>query len=403
METENTNRPLDGIRVLEVGQLLAGPFASSILGYFGAEIIKVEPPGSGDPLRQWRELDEDGTSYWWRSLARNKKCVTANLRTEEGRSLVRQLAERSDVLIENFRPGTMEKWGLGPKDFDASNPGLIYTRISGYGQDGPYASRPGFASVCEGMGGIRYVNGLPGERPMRMNLSMGDSLAGLHAALGIVMACLQRVRDSAGRGQVIDIALYEAVFNMLEGVIPEYDGAGIVREPSGSTVTGIVPTNTYRCSDGKYIIIGANGDSIFRRLCETMDRPDMAKDPRFANNAGRVEFEEEIDLAIATWMESRDSDKALAELEQARVPAGPIYNAADMVADEHFQARGLFEEVEVKGKKLKVPAMVPKLSATPGRTDWPGPEIGEFNEEIFGDILGLSEQEMAQLKARGVI
>jgi len=396
-------RPLDGIRVLEVGQLLAGPFAGSILGYFGAEVIKVEAPGSGDPLRQWRELDEDGTSFWWRSLGRNKKCITANLRTDEGRSLVRQLAQRSDVLIENFRPGTMEKWGLGPTDFEGSNPGLIYARISGYGQDGPYASKPGFASVCEGMGGIRYVNGLPGERPMRMNLSMGDSLAGLHTALGIVMACLHRARDPEGRGQVIDTALYEAVFNMMEGVIPEYDGAGVVREPSGSTLTGIVPTNTYRCADGKFVIIGANGDSIFRRLCETMGRPDMAKDPRLANNSGRVIHEVEIDAVISEWMESLESNTALKQLERARVPAGPIYNVADMMVDEHFQFRGLFEEVDVHGKPLKVPAMAPKLSATPGRTDWAGPKVGEFNDEIYGDLLGLSAQDLARLSEKGVI
>ena len=403
MGTEQLKRPLDGIRVLEVGQLLAGPFAGSILGYFGAEIIKVEPPGDGDPLRKWRELDEDGTSFWWRSLGRNKKCVTANLRTDEGRNLVRQLAECSDVLIENFRPGTMEKWGLGPTDFDSSNPGLIYARISGYGQDGPYASKPGFASVCEGMGGIRYVNGLPGERPMRMNLSMGDSLAGLHTAFGIVMACLHRVRDPGGRGQVIDTALYEAVFNMMEGVVPEYDGAGIVREPSGSTVTGIVPTNTYRCADGKFVIVGANADSIFRRLCETMDRADLAKDPRLANNSGRVEHEAELDAAISAWMESLDSNTALERLERSRVPAGPIYNVADMMADKHFRARGLFEEADVGGKPLKVPAMMPKLSVTPGRTDWAGSDVGAFNDEIYGDLLGLSTQDMARLKEKGVI
>ena len=403
MGTEQLKRPLDGIRVLEVGQLLAGPFAGSILGYFGAEIIKVEPPGDGDPLRKWRELDEDGTSFWWRSLGRNKKCVTANLRTDEGRNLVRQLAECSDVLIENFRPGTMEKWGLGPTDFDSSNPGLIYARISGYGQDGPYASKPGFASVCEGMGGIRYVNGLPGERPMRMNLSMGDSLAGLHTAFGIVMACLHRVRDPGGRGQVIDTALYEAVFNMMEGVVPEYDGAGIVREPSGSTVTGIVPTNTYRCADGKFVIVGANADSIFRRLCETMDRADLAKDPRLANNSGRVEHEAELDAAISAWMESLDSNTALERLERSRVPAGPIYNVADMMADKHFRARGLFEEADVGGKPLKVPAMMPKLSVTPGRTDWAGSDVGAFNDAIYGDLLGLSTQDMARLKEKGVI
>ena len=394
---------MDGIRVIEVGQLLAGPFAGGLLAYYGAEVIKVEPPGDGDPLRHWRVLDEDGTSFWWRSLGRNKKCITANLRTDEGRNLVRRLVEKSDVLIENFRPGRMEKWGLGPEDFADSNPGLIYARISGYGQDGPYAPKPGFASVCEGMGGIRYVNGLPGERPMRMNLSIGDSLAGLHTAFGIVMACLHRLKDPGHHGQVIDTALYESVFNMMEGVIPEYDGAGVIREPSGSTITGIVPTNTYLCADGKYVIIGANGDSIFKRLCEAMGRSDMAADRRLTNNAGRVVHEAEIDAAISDWMESLDSFTALEQLEQARVPAGPIYNAADMMADKHFQARGLFEEVNVNGSPLKIPAMTPRLSKTPGRTDWAGGEVGDFNAEVYGDLLGLSAEEMAQLKERGVI
>jgi crotonobetainyl-CoA:carnitine CoA-transferase CaiB-like acyl-CoA transferase len=403
MSEKESRRPLDGIRVIEVGQLLAGPFAGGLLAYYGAEVIKVEPPGSGDPLRHWRVLDEDGTSFWWRSLGRNKKCITANLRSEEGRSLVRSLVEKSDVLIENFRPGRMEKWGLGPEDFEDSNPGLVYARISGYGQDGPYAPKPGFASVCEGMGGIRYVNGLPGERPMRMNLSIGDSLAGLHTAFGIVMACLHRVKDPGHQGQVIDTALYEAVFNMMEGVIPEYDGAGVIREPSGSTITGIVPTNTYLCADDKYIIIGANGDSIFKRLCEAMGRSDMAADPRLTDNAGRVEHEAEIDTAISVWMESLDSATALEQLEQARVPAGPIYNAADMMADRHFQARDLFEEVEVNDSRLKIPAMVPKLSKTPGRTDWAGGEVGDFNDEVYGGLLGLSVDEMARLKERGVI
>ena len=403
MSDTESRRPLDGIRVIEAGQLLAGPFAGGLLAYFGAEVIKVEPPGSGDPLRHWRVLDEDGTSFWWRSLGRNKKCVTANLRMAEGRNLVRRLVEKSDVLIENFRPGRMEKWGLGPEDFEDSNPGLVYARISGYGQDGPYAPKPGFASVCEGMGGIRYVNGLPGERPMRMNLSIGDSLAGLHTAFGIVMACLHRVKDPDHNGQVIDTALYESVFNMMEGVIPEYDGAGVIREPSGSTITGIVPTNTYLCADGKYIIIGANGDSIFKRLCEAMGRSEMAGDPQLADNAGRVVKEVEIDDVIAGWTGSLDSATALQLLEDARVPSGPIYNVADMVNDEHFKARGMFEEVDVNGGHLKIPAMVPKLSKTPGRTDWAGGEIGDFNDEVYGDLLGLSADEMAQLKEHGVI
>jgi crotonobetainyl-CoA:carnitine CoA-transferase CaiB-like acyl-CoA transferase len=397
------SRPLDGTRVLEVGQLLAGPFAGSILGYYGAEVIKVEPPGDGDPLRKWRELDDDGTSFWWRSLGRNKKCITADLRSEKGRELVRKLSSSCNVLIENFRPGTMEKWGLGPADLWAENPSLIYARISGYGQDGPWASKPGFASVCEGVGGIRYVNGLPGEPPMRPNLSLGDSFAGLHTALGIVMACLHQVNNPGSQGQVIDTALYEATFNLLEGVVPEFDGAGVVREPSGSTITGIVPTNTYKCSDGKFIIIGANGDSIFKRLCETMGQPEMGEDPRYASNTGRVEHEPEIDAAIAGWLAGIDSVTALSLLEKARVPSGPIYSVADMMVNEHFKARGLFEEVDVNGKPLKIPAMVPKLSETPGRTDWPGPEVGAFNEEIYGELLGLSAEEIANLKAQGVL
>ena len=403
MSNDSTARPLDGFRVLEVGQLLAGPFVGSMLGYYGADVIKVEAPGDGDPIRKWRELDENGTSYWWRSLGRNKKCITANLRTEEGRDIVRRLAEKSDVIVENFRPGTMEKWGLGPDDFKESNPGLIYARISGYGQTGPYASRPGFASVCEGIGGFRYVNGFPGGPPVRPNLSIGDTLAGLHSALGIVMACVHRLKDPEGRGQVIDTALYEAVFNLLEGVVPEYDGAGVIREPSGSTLTGIVPTNTYRCTDGKYIIIGANGDSIFKRLAEKMGRPDMAADPRYADNAGRVQHEEELDAAISAWTESMDSETALTRLEEARVPSGPIYSVADMFVDEHFKARGLFEEVIVNGKTLKIPGMVPKLSRTPGRTDWAGPEVGAYNKEILGGLLGLSDEDLQKLQDDGII
>jgi crotonobetainyl-CoA:carnitine CoA-transferase CaiB-like acyl-CoA transferase len=381
--------------VLELGQLLAGPFAGCVLAYYGAEVIKVEPPGDGDPLRRWRVLDEDGTSFWWRSLARNKKCITADLRREEGRDLVRRLAVQCQVLLENFRPGVMENWGLGPAALWADNPALIYARISGYGQDGPYASRPGFASVCEGVGGLRYVNGRPGEPPMRPNLSLGDTLAGLHTALGVVMACLHQARNPGAAGQVIDTALYEAVFNMLEAVVPEFDGAGVVREPSGSTITGIVPTNTYRCSDGRFIIIGANGDSIFRRLCEAMGRPDMATDPRLAGNARRVENEAEIDAAISAWTGTLDSEAALRILEEARVPAGPINSVTDMMADPHFIARGLFEEVDVEGRPLKIPALVPRLSDTPGRTDWPGPEIGAFNEEVYGDLLGLSARATA--------
>ncbi|ETW96404.1 MAG: CoA transferase [Candidatus Entotheonella factor] len=403
MHDASSARPLAGMRVLEMGQLLAGPFTGHVLAYFGAEVIKVEPPDQGDPIRSWRLLDDGGTSHWWRSLGRNKKCITLNLHTERGRAIVRQLADRVDVLIENFRPGTMEKWGLGPEDFKTTNPGLIYSRISGYGQTGPYASRPGFASVCEGIGGFRYVNGFPGQPPVRPNLSMGDTLAGMHAVLGILMAYIHRTKPGVGQGQVVDVAIYEAVFNMLEAVVPEYDGAGAIREPSGSTLTGIVPTNTYLCRDGKHVIIGGNGDSIFKRLMRTLGRPDMAEDARLANNAGRVQHEKEIDDAIAAWTSAHDSQDILRQLEEASVPSGPIYNVEDMVADPHFQARGLFEEVDIDGKSLKLPALVPRLSETPGSTSWPGPDVGSYNAEVFKELLGMPDDEVASLRDHGII
>jgi crotonobetainyl-CoA:carnitine CoA-transferase CaiB-like acyl-CoA transferase len=385
-----------------LGQLLAGPFAGTLLAYFGAEVIKVEPPIGGDPIRQWRVV-QDGTSLWWRSLGRNKKCITVDLKNPEGRQLVSQLAERSDVLIENFRPGTMEKWGLGPEALKIRNPGLVYTRISGYGQTGPYATKPGYASVCEGIGGLRYVNGVPGQPPVRANLSLGDTFAGLHAVIGILLALRQRGSTAEKQGQTVDVALYEAVFNLLEAVVPEYDGAGVIREPSGSTVTGIVPTNTYRCRDGKYVIIGGNGDSIFKRLMEAAGRADMANDPRLTHNAGRVEHEQEIDAALSAWTATLDSEVVLARLEEAQVPAGPIYSVADMLQDPHFQARGLFESVEVNGKPLKIPAILPKLSATPGKTQWPGPAVGSHNQAVFEELLGLDQDEIDRLQAQGVI
>ncbi|MGI9309233.1 MAG: CaiB/BaiF CoA transferase family protein [Gammaproteobacteria bacterium] len=394
--------PLAGIRVLELGQLIAGPFTGCFLGYFGAEVIKVEQPGVGDPIRKWRELD-DGTSLWWRSLARNKKCITANLRSDEGCEIVRKLASESDVLIENFRPGAMERWGLGPDALRASNPGLIYARISGYGQDGPYASKPGFASVCEGIGGFRYLNGFADRPPVRPNLSMGDTLAALHAALGILLACVAKLNDPEGKGQVVDIAIYEAVFNLLESVIPEYDRAGLVRECSGSTLTGIVPTNTYLCADEKYVIIGANGDSIFRRLMEAMDRHDLADDPHYADNAGRVKHEPELDAAISAWTKTLPANEVLDILEQAVVPSGLIYSVEDMFNDPHFQARGLFEEVNINGKSLKIPAITPKLIDTPGGTRWPGPEVGAHNQEILGGLLGMDAGELERLSKDGTI
>lgn len=392
------SRPLDGIRVVEVGQLLAGPFAGTLLGYFGAEVIKVEPPVTGDPIRTWRMVDEDGTSYWWRSLARNKKSVTANLRSEPGRDVVKRLMNTADVVIENFKPGTMEKWGLGPDEFRESNPALIYARISGYGQTGPYAKKPGFASVTEGFSGFRHLNGFPGEAPVRPNLSTGDTVAGLHAALGILLALIER--RQADTGQVVDIALYESMFNLMEGVVPEYSGTGEIRGASGTTITGIVPTNTYPCSDGKYVVIGGNGDSIFVRLMQAMGRDDLAADPALADNAGRVARQEMLDQAIAEWTASLTAAEVVAQLEDADVPVGLIYDVADMMRDPQYQARGMFEEVSVGDRQLTIPAILPKLARTPGFTDWPGPEVAEHRDEVLREI-GFSDEEIAGLAADG--
>ncbi|MFT5114637.1 MAG: crotonobetainyl-CoA:carnitine CoA-transferase CaiB-like acyl-CoA transferase [Parasphingorhabdus sp.] len=398
--TEASPQPLAGIRVIELGQLLAGPFCGTILGYFGAEIIKVEPPGKGDPIRNWRVM-QDGTSLWWRSLARNKKCITLDLKSERGQEIVRDLCLNADVVIENFRPGTMEKWHLGPEQLRADNPGLVYTRISGYGQTGPYASRPGFASVCEGISGFRYINGFPDSAPVRPNLSMGDTLAGIHAALGVVMALLKRERHQGG--DVVDVALYESIFNIMEAIVPEFDGAGIIREPSGSTLTGIVPTNTYRCADGKYIVIGGNGDSIFTRLMKAIDQPEMADDTRLSNNEGRVKHEPEIDSVLSQWTASINSADALQILDVARVPSGPIYNIEDMMADPHFNARGMFEQVEINGKPLKIPAITPRFESGAGKTNWPGPELGSHNEEVYKDILGITTEELERMQSDGVV
>jgi crotonobetainyl-CoA:carnitine CoA-transferase CaiB-like acyl-CoA transferase len=392
-------RPLDGIRVIEVGQLLAGPFTGTILAYFGAEVIKIEPPG-GDPIRGWREV-RDGTSLWYRSLGRNKKSVTLDLKNEAGRDLLLRLLDTSDVLVENFRPGAMEDWGLGPETVKQRNPDLIYTRISGYGQTGPYADKPGYASVTEGFAGFRYINGEPGKPPVRPNISMGDTISAIHAALGIALAII--ARSKGGSGQVIDVALYESMFNLMEAIVPEYDGAGVVREPSGTTVTGIVPTNTYRCDDGKYVVIGGNGDSIFKRLMQAAGRSDMAENPAMADNAGRVRHEAEIDAALSDWCAVHSSAHVINTLEAVRVPVGPIYSVEDMFADPQYQARGLFEQVEIDGKPLKIPAILPRLEGTPGRTDWPGGDIGSHNTEVLSDLLGLSESDLIELRDRGVI
>lgn len=400
MSEQTKTGPLAGIRVLELGQLLAGPFTASILGYFGAEIFKVEPP-EGDPIRRWRIMKDD-TALWWYSLGRNKQSIVIDLKSAEGREVVRELAGECDVLVENFRPGVMENWGLGPDDLKAANPDLIYTRISGYGQSGPYSSKPGFASVCEGISGFRFLNGFPGEAPVRPNLSIGDSIASLHAVIGILLSLTAKLRKRAS-GQVVDVALFESMFNLLEGVIPEYSGAGIVRQPSGTTVTGIVPTNTYRCSDDTFVVIGGNGDSIFRRLMSAIDREDMAGNPALADNAGRVAHEQDIDAALAAWCGQRDAQTVIATLEAARVPVGPIYSVEDMFKDPHFQARGLFEEVSLGGDTLHIPAITPRLSETPGATRWPGPRLGEHSERILAEVLGKDAQAIKHLRESGII
>ena len=397
----STDKPLKGMRVIEMGQLIAGPFTGSVLGYFGAEVIKIEPI-TGDPVRYWR-LTENNTSYWWHSVSRNKKSVTLNLKSEEGIQIAKDLILQSDVLIENFKPGTLEKWGIGPAELEKENPGLITARISGYGQTGPRSHLPGYASVCEGFGGFRYVNGFPDRPPVRPNLSIGDTLAGLHAAMGVMLAYIQREKDPNNKGQVVDTAIYESVFNLMEAVVPEYSGCGAIREPSGSTITGIVPTNTYITSDDKHVIIGGNGDSIFKRLMLAIEQPEMAEDKRFENNMGRVEHEKEIDLAIEKWTREHTSEEVLSIMDEVSVPAGPIYSVEDMRKDEHYIARGMFEEIEANGRPLKIPAMLPILTETPGGTDWSGPELSQHTNEILSELLGKDLEQIKKLSDDGVI
>ena len=401
MNIKAQDKPLRGMRVIEMGQLIAGPFTGSVLGYFGAEVIKIEPP-TGDPVRYWR-LTENNTSYWWHSVSRNKKSITLNLKTEEGRQIAKDLILESDVLIENFKPGTLEKWGMSPEDLKKDNPGLITARISGYGQTGPRSHLPGYASVCEGYGGFRYVNGFPDRPPVRPNLSIGDTLAGLHAAMGVMLAYIQREKDPDGKGQVVDAAIYESVFNMMEAVVPEYSGSGAIREPSGTTITGIVPTNTYITSDNKHVIIGGNGDSIFKRLMNAIGRPDMANDPKLKENQGRVDNEKEIDAAIEKWTKDHTSDEVLSIMDEVSVPAGPILSVKDMMEDEHYIARGMFQEVEANGRTLHIPAMLPILTETPGTTEWPGPALSEHTDEVLSELLGKDEKEITQLREDGVL
>lgn len=392
--------PLAGLKVLELGQLIAGPFAAKTLADFGADVIKVEPPAGGDPLRRWRLL-KDGTSVWWQVQSRNKRSVALDLRQPQAQDIVRKLAAEADVLIENFRPGAMEGWGLGPEQLIDANPGLVVLRISGYGQTGPYRDRPGFGVVAEAMGGLRHLTAEPGRVPVRVGVSIGDTLASLHGVIGILMALHER--QASGRGQVIDVALYEAVFNCMESLLPEYSAFGAVREAAGSALPGIAPTNAYRCRDGAYVLVAGNGDSIFKRLMAAIGRPDLADDPALATNEGRVARVAELDGAIGDWAGRLGVDEVLAALERADVPAGRIYTVADIAADPHYRARGMLQEVAMAdGTRIAVPGIVPKLSRTPGGQRRNAPALGQDTDEVLREA-GLTAEQIATLRAKGVV
>ena len=399
MEKPATPGPLAGLKVVEMGTLIAGPFCARLLAEFGAEVIKIETPGEGDPLRKWRLLHE-GNSLWWLAQARNKKSVTVNLKAPEGQQVVRDLAASADIVVENFRPGTMEKWGLAYDTLSAANPGLVMVRLSGFGQTGPYRDQPGFGAIGESMGGMRYITGYPDRAPVRVGVSLGDSLAAMFGVIGALMAIHHR--GNTGKGQVVDVALYEAVFAMMESMLPEYGFSGLVRERTGSSLPGIVPSNTYRCGDGRYVVIGANADSIFKRMMRAIGRPDLADDPALADNAGRVKRTEELDRVIGAWTATVTLDEALALLEKAEVPSGRIYSIADIVADLHVQARGMIEKHKLGEKDLLLPGVVPKLSQTPGGTRWVGPRLGEHTDEVLRAI-GYDEARIADLKARKIV
>jgi formyl-CoA transferase len=396
--------PLAGVRVIELGMLLAGPFTGRLLGDMGAEIIKIEPPGQPDPLREWGKARYEGRSLWWPVQSRNKKCCTLNLRTEKGQELLRELAKQSDVLTENFRPGTLEKWNLAPERLWEANPRLVIARISGYGQTGPYASRAGFASVAEAMGGIRSINGFPGEPPPRIHISLGDSLAGMFAAQGVLAALYQR-DVLGGRGQVVDVSLMEACFALLESTVTEYDRLGIVRGPGGTGLKGVAPSNIFKSRDDKWIVIAANADNVFSRLCEAMGRPELADDPRFDTHLARGDHQEEIEQIVAEWAGARDAAEIDQVLNEAGVICGPIYTIADIFDDPQFRAREmLLKHDDPEFGEYLGPGIVPKFSDTPCDVRWSAPwEEGSHNRDVYGALLGLSDDQLAELKAEGVL
>lgn len=391
--------PLAKLKVIEMGQLIAGPFAAKTLGDFGADVIKIEPPNTGDALRKWRLL-KDGTSVWWQVQSRNKRSLSLDLKQAEAQEIVRTLITEADVLIENFRPGTLEGWGLDPEKLLELNPRLIVLRISGYGQTGPYRDKPGFGVVAEAMGGLRHLTAEPGRVPVRVGISIGDTLASLHGVIGILLALQER--HQSGKGQVIDIALYEAVFNCMESLIPEYSAFGEVRQAGGSALPGIAPSNAYLCADGGYVLVAGNGDSIFKRLMNLIGRADLANDPALENNDGRVARVAELDQAIGVWAQTMTTDQALELLDTVAVPAGKIYTVADIASDPHYKARGNIEHIQMRdGTRLDVPNVLPKLSRTPGSIKTLAPDIGENTDEILQSI-GLTEAQVASLKERGI-
>ena len=394
-------RPLEGIKVLELGQLIAGPFATKILGEFGAEIIKIEPPQTGDPLRKWRLLHE-GTSVWSASQSRNKKSVTVNLRSTEGQAIIRRLLKEVDILVENFRPGALEGWGLSEEVLQEINPELIIVRVSGYGQDGPYRDLPGFGLVGEAMGGFRYLSGEQGRPPVRVGISIGDSLSALHAVIGALMALRHREVQKGG-GQVVDIALYESVFNMMESLVAEYSIFGEVRQPAGSRLPGITPSNAYLCADGKYALIAGNGDSIFKRLMSLIGRDDVANDPAFAHNDGRSAEADYIDSIISQWTIQHSLGDVLEALHENRVPAGRVYDVEDIYNDPHYKAREMLIQGELEdGTEVTLPGVLPKLRKTPGSVERRAPTLGQDTEEVLGKI-GIGATELSELRAKGVI
>ncbi|AQH02052.1 formyl-CoA transferase [Burkholderia sp. KK1] len=384
-----------------MGQLIAGPFAGKMLAEFGAHVTKIEPPGTGDPLRKWRLLHE-GTSVWWAAQSRNKESLTLDLRSSEGQDVARKLIVESDVLIENFRPGTLEAWGMSWEELHTLNPRLVMLRVSGYGQTGPYRDRPGFGVVAEAMGGLRHLSGEPGRTPVRVGVSIGDSLSALHGVIGILLALRHRDQNG-GQGQMIDVALYESVFNMMESLLPEFSAFGAVRQPAGSSLPGIAPSNAYRCADGKYALIAGNGDSIFRRLMDLIGRNDLADEPALAQNDGRVKHVERIDAAIGDWAGRQPLDDVLAALNEARIPAGKIYDVADIASDPHYHARDMILEAKLPdGTAVQVPGIVPKLSATPGAVDSSAPTLGQHTDAVL-ERVGIDQATRDAWRSRGII